>query len=74
MTDKIFFEDLCDAFELEHAICGSEVLAEAAWWDSMNMLIFISIMDSRYHRPIDIDTLANARTANDLYSLATRDD
>lgn len=70
MTKAEFYSELESMMEMEvGTINGDEALADLPGWDSMAVLSFIAMVDSKLEEVVSPKTLASARTVGDLINL-----
>lgn len=70
MDKKEFYAEIATVLELEPgSIKGNETLEELEGWDSMAVLGFIAMLDSRLGLIVPASSIAASRTVEDLVNL-----
>lgn len=74
MTKAEFLDALAVILDLpEGQLTGKEVLEELPEWDSLAVISFIAFVDEEFNHIINGDSLAKAKTVDDLAVLAKID-
>jgi acyl carrier protein len=65
-----FYSELDSMLELEpNTIRGDERLADLPGWDSMSVISFIALADTKFKKTVAAKAIAEARTVADLSNL-----
>jgi acyl carrier protein len=71
MDKQSFLTNLEEMLELSAGtLRGGESLSQLAEWDSLAVVSFIAMVDSKYGKSVEANKLAQARTIDDLFVLA----
>ena len=71
MNKQEFIAAVAEILEVDPAgLNGSEVLEDIGNWDSLSVITFVAMVDTDMKKLVDPQDLKNAKTLNDLITLA----
>jgi len=73
MDIKEFIEKLAEAIEIENveSLTAETEFRELDEWSSLSVMLIIAFYDEEFEKQIGDKDIANCKTINDLYKLAT---
>ena len=71
MNKQEFITAVAEILEVDPTgLDGNEVLENIGNWDSLSVITFVAMLDSEMKKLVDPQDLKNAKTINDLITLA----